>query len=178
MRVLCSLLFSAAVLLGCQGNQSASQAQQGRVDSLRTVVQNLERQVQTLRDSLRGQAKGTMLTPPVYFTSGSAWLLNDAKRRLDKHAQTLKQKYPNADFRIQGYTDPVPIGDSLQAIYPSNWYLAAQRAAAVAHYLDKEHDVRSKSLKIEAYGPPDSVGPNETPKRQPKLRRVEIVVEN
>jgi len=177
MRILVSLLLAVPLLVGCQGNQGTGGAQQNRIDSLRTVVQNLERQVQVLRDSVRRRTKGTTLKPPVYFVEGSAWLLNDAKRKLDEHAKALQQKYPNADFRIQGYTDPVPIGDSLQAIYPSNWYLAGQRAAAVAHYLDKEHDVRSKGLKIEAYGPPESPGSNETPRRNSKQRRVEIVVE-
>lgn len=178
MRVFFSLLFSVVVLVGCQGNQRDTQeARQGQVDSLQAVVQNLERQVQTLRDSLRGQAAGTSLTPPVFFQSGSAWLFNDARSKLDEHAQTLKQEYSGADFRVQGYTDPVPIGNSLRDTYPSNWYLAAQRAAAVAHYLDKQHDVRSKSLKIEAYGPSQSMGAEETPERQAKQRRVEIVVE-
>jgi chemotaxis protein MotB len=178
MRVFFSLFLSVVVLVGCQGDPGSNpEAGQGQIDSLQTVVQNLERQVQTLRDSLRGQAGGTTLTPPVYFSSGSAWLLHDVESKLDEHAQALEQKYSDADFRVQGYTDPVPIGDSLRDTYPSNWYLAAQRAAAVAHYLDKEHDVRSKSLKIEAYGPPQSAAPDETPEQRAKQRRVEIVVE-
>ena len=177
MHIRLSLFLVVVLLVGCQGNQGGTQTQQGQVDSLQAVVQDLEQQVQTLRDSLRGQTGGTTLSP-VFFPSGSAWLFNDAKRQLDKHAQTLKQTYSGADFRIQGYTDPVPIGDSLQATYPSNWYLAAQRAAAVAHYLDMEHDVRSNSLKIEAYGPAQSGGADDTPERRPKQRRVEIVVED
>jgi len=178
MRVFFSLLLSAVVLVGCWGNsQDSAQNLQNQIDSLQTANEGLTQQVRTLRDSLRRQTGGTTLTP-VYFTEGSAWLLNDAKRQLDKHAQTLQQKYSGADFRVQGYTDPVPIGDSPQAIYPSNWYLAARWAAAVAHYLNTEHDVRSKSLKIEAYGPPKSMGLDETPERQLKQRRVEIVVED
>ena len=178
MRFFVGLLLSAAVLVGCQGNnQGVSQNLQGRVDSLRNVNQELASQVEALRDSLREQQAGTTLTPPVYFPSGSAWIPDRGRRQLDEHAQTLKQNHPDADFRIQGYTDPVPIGPTLEDTYPSNWYLAAQRAAAVAHYLDTNHDVRSNSLKIEAFGP-RSVGPNETPERRPKERRVEIVVED
>jgi chemotaxis protein MotB len=136
--------------------------------------------VQALQDSLRGgtAAEGTTLTPPVYFPSGSAWLFNEAKRRLDQHAQTLQDRYPDADFRIKGYTDSVPIGPSLRETYPSNWYLSAQRAAAVAHYLDTEHGVRTQTLEIEAFGPRSPVAPNETPEGRRQNRRVEIVVES
>jgi chemotaxis protein MotB len=166
------------VLLGCQGG--GSEALQGRVDSLQAANQTLERRVQALQDSLRGgtAAEGTTLTPPVYFPSGSAWLFNEAKRRLDQHAQTLQDRYPDADFRIKGYTDNVPIGPSLRETYPSNWYLSAQRAAAVAHYLDTEHGVRTQTLEIEAFGPRSPVAPNETPEGRRQNRRVEIVVES
>jgi chemotaxis protein MotB len=166
------------VLLGCQGGGSG--ALQDRVDSLQAANQTLERRVRALQDSLRGgtAAEGTSLSPPVYFPSGSAWLFNEAKRRLDRHAQTLQQQYPNADFHIKGYTDSVPIGPSLRDTYPSNWYLSAQRAAAVAHYLDTEHGVRTQTLEIEAFGPMSPVAPNETSEGRRQNRRVEIVVES
>jgi len=177
MRLFLGLLLSA-VLVGCQGNnQERSQNLQGRVDSLRSANQELARQVEALRDSLRALEEGTMLGPPIYFPSGSAWIPDRGRRQLDEHAQTLEDEYSGADFRIKGYTDPVPIGPTLKDTYPSNWYLAAQRAAAVAHYLDQEHGVRSTSLRIEAFGP-QQVGPSETPERRPKQRRVEIVVED
>lgn len=178
MRLFLGLLLSA-VLVGCQGNnQESSQNLQGRVDSLQNANQELARQVEVLRDSLQDRQEGTTLTPPIYFPSGSAWLTDRGRRQLDEHAQTLTDEYPEADFRIQGYTDPVPIGPTLEDTYPSNWYLAAQRAAAVAHYLDKNHGIRTESLEIEAFGPRSPVGPNETPERRREDRRVEIVVEN
>jgi len=169
-------LAATLLLVGCGGQ---SDGLQSRIDSLRTANQTLERRVQALQDSLRGgPTEGTTLTPPVYFPSGSAWLFNDAKRRLDQHAQTLKEQYPNADFHIKGYTDDVPIGPSLRDTYPSNWYLSAQRAAAVAHYLDTEHGVRTQTLEIEAFGPMSPVAPNETSEGRRQNRRVEIVVED
>ncbi len=179
MRFLFGLL-SAVVLVGCQqGNQGTGpQPLQGRIDSFRTANQNLTRQVQALRDSLRAREAGTTLQPPIYFPSGSAWIPDRGRRRLDEHAATIKDEYPNAGFRIQGYTDPVPIGPSLQDTYPSNWYLSAQRAAAVAHYLATNHDIRTASLEIEAFGPRTMVGPDETPERRREDRRVEIVVED
>ncbi len=179
MRLILGLLCSAIVFVGCQGNdQGASPNLQERIDSLQTANQALERQVQALRDSLQAQADGTMLQPPIYFPSGSAWISDRGRRQLDERAQTLKEEYPDADFRIRGYTDPVPIGPNLKETYPSNWYLSAQRAAAVAHYLDKNHGIRTESIEIEAFGPRAPVGPNETPERRREDRRVEIVVED
>jgi chemotaxis protein MotB len=145
------------------------------------VNRNLAAQLERMRDSLQSRdrsASETTLTPPVYFPSGSAWLFDQAKQRLNQHAETLKQQYPDAEFRIKGYTDNVPIGPSLKDTYPSNWYLSAQRAAAVAHYLDEEHDIQTNSLEIEAFGPKSPVAPNETPEGRRQNRRVEIVVEN
>lgn len=179
MRLFFSLVFSAVLLVGCQGNgQEGSQALQDRVDSLRTANQEMNRQIQTLRDSLRGQGGETTLSSPIYFPSGSAWIPDRGRRQLDEHAETIKEKYPNAGFRVQGYTDPVPIGPSLKDTYPSNWYLSAQRAAAVAHYLDTNHGIRTESLEIEAFGPRTPVGPDETPERRREDRRVEIVIED
>jgi chemotaxis protein MotB len=180
MRTLLLSLLVAATVVGCQRGSQADL--QETVDSLQTANRNLAVQMERMRDSLRGtrsgSATGTTLTPPVYFPSGSAWLFDSAKERLDQHAQTLKQQYSDAEFRIKGYTDSVPIGPSLKDTYPSNWYLSAQRAAAVAHYLDTEHGIRTQTLEIEAFGPKRPVAPNTTPEGRRKNRRVEIVVED
>jgi chemotaxis protein MotB len=178
MRFFVGLLL-AATFVGCQqGNQGTVQELRSRVDSFQTATQDLTRQVQTLRDSIQAQEEGTTLGPPIYFPSGSAWIPDRGRQQLDEHAATIKDQYPDAGFRVQGYTDPVPIGPSLQDTYPSNWYLSAQRAAAVAHYLDVNHGIRTESLEIEAFGPRTTVGPNETPERRREDRRVEIVVED
>jgi chemotaxis protein MotB len=164
----------------CQG-QSSSQLQ-ATVDSLQRANDRLERQVQALRDTLRYGAerppgqRGNALEPAVYFPSGSAWLTDRGKRTLDQHAETIKAQYSNREFRIKGYTDNVPIGDSLRNIYPSNWYLSAQRSAAVAHYLNKEHNLQVPALEIGAYGPQAPVAPNETAEGRQRNRRVEIVI--
>ena len=180
MRTLLPLLLVVLTVIGCQRGSQADL--QDQVDSLETVNRNLAAQLERMRDSLQSgpsrSVSETTLTPPVYFPSGSAWLFDNAKQTLDQHAQTLDQQYPDADFRIKGYTDSVPIGPSLKDTYPSNWYLSAQRAAAVAHYLDTEHGIRTESLEIEAFGPKSPIASNESPQGRRQNRRVEIVVEN
>ncbi len=180
MRVVLTSSLILVLMLGCE--RTSQSDLQTRVDSLQTVNRTLASQLEGMRDSLRARqsqsVSETTLAPPVYFPSGSAWLFDDAKQKLDKHARTLKQQYPEADFRIKGYTDNVPIGPSLEDTYPSNWYLSAQRAAAVAHYLDTEHDVQTETLEIEAFGPKRPAAPNETSQGRRQNRRVEIVVED
>lgn len=179
MRITLSSLVVIFAVLGCQSDQQANLQQE--VDSLQTLNQNLTAQLEQMRDSLQSRQSsrsGTTLTPPIYFPSGSAWLFERAKNRLDQHAQTLKQQYPDAEFGIRGFTDNVPIGPTLEDTYPSNWYLSAQRAAAVAHYLDQEHDIRSSTLEIEAFGPQSPVASNETTQGRRQNRRVEIVVQD
>jgi len=181
MRTFLPLLLVAVALVGCQRGSRADL--QNRVDSLQTVNQNMAAQLERMRDSLQerpssSSTEGTTLTPPVYFPSGSAWLFDSAKKTLDRHAETLNQQYPDAEFRIKGYTDSVPIGPSLKDTYPSNWYLSAQRAAAVAHYLDTEHGIRTQTLEIEAFGPKRPVAPNTTAQGRRQNRRVEIVIED
>ncbi|MFO8098876.1 MAG: OmpA family protein [Salinibacter sp.] len=176
MRTLSLFLVSVVLLAGCE--QGPDRALQGRVDSLQSANETLEEQVQALRDSIQAESAGTTLEPSVYFPSGSAWLFDSAKERLDEHAETIQEQYPDAAFRIRGYTDNVPIGPSLEDTYPSNWYLSAQRAAAVAHYLDTEHGIRTEGLEIEAFGAVSPLSPNETSEGRRENRRVEIVVED
>ena len=173
---------AALVVVGMACSQGSTQELQSQVDSLETANQTLQSQVQALRDTLRYGAeqppgeRGTPLEPAVYFPSGSAWLTDRSKRTLDQHAETIRSQYSNREFRIKGYTDNVPIGDSLRNIYPSNWYLSAQRSAAVAHYLNSEHGLDVPTLEIGAYGPQAPVAPNETSEGRSKNRRVEIVI--
>jgi chemotaxis protein MotB len=172
-----------AVLLGaCQQGGARVEQLASTVDSLESSNRTLQSRVQALRDTLRSGAerppgeRGTKLEPAVFFPSGSAWLTDRGKETLDGHAETIRARYGDREFRIQGYTDNVPIGDSLRQIYPSNWYLSAQRAAAVAHYLDQAHDLQVPTLEIGAFGPQSPVAPNETAEGRRQNRRVEIVI--
>jgi chemotaxis protein MotB len=178
---LCAAALLTLAVAGCGGEDTA--ALQSQVDSLQTANGEMTQTVERLRDSLRAGVeqppgkRGTTLEPVVYFPSGSAWLTDRGKQAIDDLAQTINQQYGGRAFRIKGYTDSVPIGDSLRNIYPSNWYLSAQRAAAVAHYLNTEHGIQTPTLEIGAYGPQVPVASNTTREGRQKNRRVEIVVD-
>jgi chemotaxis protein MotB len=187
MRPACSfpglLLVLGVVLLamGCEQRQQLQEAN-AQLDSLTEVNAELRREVSELESAFaatpeRNTRTGITLDPPVYFPSGSAWLTDRARETLDGHAERIKARYENRDFRIKGYTDDRPIGAELRDTYPSNWYLSAQRAAAVAHYLDTEHQIRTRTLEIGAYGPQEAVAPNDTPEGRQQNRRVELVID-
>jgi len=182
LRLAASLCVTAWIVLSlaaCGGGADL----QARVDSLTTANGDLNRELQRLRDSVQAGIemppgeRGTTLEPVVYFPSGSAWLTDQGKANIDDLASTIQQRYADRAFRIKGYTDSVPIGDSLRQIYPSNWYLSAQRAAAVAHYLNTEHGIQTPTLEIGAYGPQVPVASNDTREGRQQNRRVEIVVD-
>jgi len=182
LRLAASLCVTAWIVLSlaaCGGGADL----QDRVDSLTTANGDLNRELQQLRDSVQAGMetppgeRGTTLEPVVYFPSGSAWLTDQGKANIDDLASTIQQRYADRAFRIKGYTDSVPIGDSLRQIYPSNWYLSAQRAAAVAHYLNTEHGIQTPTLEIGAYGPQVPVASNDTREGRQQNRRVAIVVD-
>lgn len=178
MRTCLILLSSFLLFAGCDTNQGQVTALQAQVDSLTAANQRLQSELDAAESKLAEAAPPQRtLSPAVYFPSGSAWLTDRGKRTLDSLATVIQQQYPDRDFRIRGYTDNIPIGEWLSEIYPSNWYLSAQRAAAVAHYLYEEHGVRTPTLEIGAYGPQVPVASNETAEGRSRNRRVEIVID-
>ena len=74
---------------------------------------------------------------------------------------------------VLGHTDDLPIGDELAQRYPSNWELAAARAASVVRLLEAE-GVPSDRLLVVSFGPTRPVAPNDTPANRALKRRVDL----
>lgn len=178
MRLLIAALLIALMLTGCGSDEGPSAADlQIRVDSLQTVTANLQTRLREAQSSPRAAPSQSTVLEPVYFPSGSAWLTADARQTLDSLAAVIQEQYPDRAFRLKGYTDARPVSPALADVYPSNWYLSAQRAAAVAHHLDTEHGLRVPRLEVGAFGPQDPVAPNDTPEGRQQNRRVELVLD-
>ncbi len=181
-RGLAALVLALGLFVAGCGSDEDSTAQAERIEALASENETLQSQLAAARDSvaaLRSQAGGAdmvQLGDPIRFPSGSAWIPDRGRRTLDSLATILQSEYNSRDFRIKGFTDNRPIGPSLAGTYPSNWYLSATRAAAVAHYLDTEHDIQSRTLEIGAFGPRNPVASNETAQGRRLNRRVEIQV--
>ncbi|SHK61736.1 OmpA/MotB family protein [Rhodothermus profundi] len=107
------------------------------------------------------------------FAPASAVLTDRGRQRLDALARRLHQ-FPEHRIRIEGYTDNVPIGARLKDRFPSNWELAAARAAAVARYFIDVHGLNPERLEVVSYGPTHPIGPNDTAEGRRLNRRVVI----
>jgi len=108
------------------------------------------------------------LASDVFFDPGKATLKPSAKKALDRVAALIKKNYAGQSLRIEGHTDPTPVGKSG---WKDNYALGAGRATAVMNYLASQ-GVAKSSMHIvsKAATEPKSKTDNS------KNRRVEIIV--
>lgn len=109
----------------------------------------------------------------ITFASGQSTLSKDGEKALAQVAATLKKKYPNAKYSIEGHTDSDPIKKSK---FTSNRELSVMRAMAVLTYLVEECRVSDKQCVVAGHGEYTPVAANDNDKDKAKNRRVEIVV--
>lgn len=110
------------------------------------------------------------ISATVLFPSGSARLTPEAIPVLERIAEVLRG-LPNA-VRVEGHTDNVPIHSTL---YPSNWELAAARAASVVRLFERL-GVAPDRMAAVGYGEHRPVADNATAEGRRRNRRVAIVV--
>jgi chemotaxis protein MotB len=145
------------------------------------------RQMRTLRDRLtrltyetsllrdRGITVAT-LQADALFEPASATLRQHGIDQLVEIAEDLQSTYPQRQIRVEGHADNVPLGPSLQEVYPSNWELSAARAAAVARHLIDTHEVNPDRFGILGFGSTRPVADNDTAAGRWLNRRVRIAV--
>jgi chemotaxis protein MotB len=76
--------------------------------------------------------------------------------------------------RVEGHTDDGPVG---RGRYIDNWDLSASRAASVANYVEKAHEIEGKLLSSAGFGATRPLVSNATALGRETNRRVEMVVE-
>jgi len=108
------------------------------------------------------------LAADVLFDTGKATIKPAFHKTLDKVAEALKNRYEGRQFRVEGHTDPRPVGGTG---WDDNWDLGAERSRSVALYLIKA-GVPKKSLYIASFA--DNMLKSTTDYAQD--RRVNIVV--
>lgn len=114
------------------------------------------------------------LSNEILFKPGSAVLSDQAKKVLDGVIAEINSKYPNADVRVDGHTDNMPIRRSKDE-HKDNWDLSGNRAQAVLQYLS-QHGIAEKRLGFAGFGLQRPVSSNATDSGKSKNRRVEILV--
>ncbi|MEQ8318454.1 MAG: OmpA family protein [Phycisphaerales bacterium] len=102
----------------------------------------------------------------VLFDSGSVTIKRDARGVLDGVVRVIRERYPNAEIRVAGFTDNDPIRKS---DWKTNERLSAERAMAVESYLVSK-GLSNDRVHSAAYGPAKPKGTKRA------SRRVEIIV--
>ena len=136
------------------------------VGDLESEVSAGQIEIQRLREGLR-----LNVSDDVLFASGSAELDALGREVLEKVAVQIAAL---DDFvEVRGHTDDRRIRGSLAKRFPTNWELAAARAARVVRLLE-EGGVPSDRLAVVSLGPNDPVAPNDTADNRALNRRIEI----
>lgn len=123
-------------------------------------------QIDQLREGVR-----VAVSDEVLFDSGSA--------RIDRQGEEVVRKISgqlaSMDHRVevQGHTDNLAISGNLAAAYPSNWELAAARAAAVVRLMEEE-GVASDRLTLTSFASNRPISENDSAEGRAMNRRIEI----
>jgi chemotaxis protein MotB len=123
-------------------------------------------QIDQLREGVR-----VAVSDEVLFDSGSA--------RIDRQGEDVVRKISgqlaSMDHRVevQGHTDNLAISGSLAAAYPSNWELAAARAAAVVRLMEEE-GVASDRITLTSFASNRPISENDSAEGRAMNRRIEI----
>lgn len=123
-------------------------------------------EIERLREGLR-----LNVSDDVLFATGSADLDDIGRDVLIKVAGQLVDL--NDFIEVRGHSDDRKIGGSLATRYPSNWELAAARAARVVRLLES-HGVPGSRLAAVSLGPNQPVAPNDSAENRARNRRIEI----
>ena len=125
----------------------------------------------TIKIALMRDGLHVMLAEDVLFGSGSTELKEQGRELLANLVDELTG-FPY-QIAVLGYTDTIPVGHTLVERFPSNWELAAARAAAVVRLLEGA-GVPGDQLVVVSFGPNRPYASNDTPKGRSQNRRIEI----
>ncbi len=153
-------------------------ADQRRKQSLEDA-QNLQEKLkeQSMDDAVKVNVTesgiAVMLIDPATFSTGSDKLGAKSINAIKEVSNVLK-KYPDAQVRVEGHTDDVPIRSSR---FPSNWELSAARALAVVKVMAKFSNMDPGRLSAVGYGEYRPLVPNTSTQNRQRNRRIEIYID-
>ena len=107
----------------------------------------------------------------ILFPSGSARLDERGRELLEKVAMQVVDKPHRVE--VEGHTDDVPITGVLTSRYPTNWELAAARAARVVRLLEQS-GIAGPRMRAVSRSEFDPVTANDSPEGRQRNRRIEI----
>ncbi len=123
-------------------------------------------EIEQLRSGIRLNVSDEIL-----FPSGSARLDERGQELLEKVAMQVVDTPHRVE--VEGHTDDVPITGALSSRYPTNWELAAARAARVVRLLEQS-GIAGPRMRAVSRSEFDPVTANDSPEGRQRNRRIEI----
>lgn len=143
----------------------------------RAIEESLKEQIEQ-RDikieEIEGKLK-VIFVDKILFGSGSVKVKAKGREVLLKLADSFRDDQ-NQNIVVEGHTDDVQIGKSLQAKFPTNWELSTARAAAVVRFLQDKAGIEPERLTASGLGSYQPVASNETEEGRRQNRRIEIIL--
>ncbi len=171
-----------------QTNQDLIASLTNQVAALQKEKELVSKSSKSLEDEMRSQLESKDVTisklqgkltvnivDRVMFDSGEAVLKPDGEVVMRKIAQIL-QEHPQLAIHVIGHTDNVPIRQTAQSRFASNWELSAARALAAVHFLTERAGVEPRRVGAVGYGEFRPVADNTTPEGRAKNRRIAITI--
>ncbi len=144
-------------------------------ESYDALVGDLESEVEQGRLQLERLREGAAFTLPseVLFAPGSSNPTEAGRDVIRKMGRRLAET--GQQVEVHGHTDAIPTRGALAARYPTNWELAAARAARVVRLL-VDAGVDPAMVVAVSHGAHDPIASNETPEGRAENRRIEITL--
>jgi chemotaxis protein MotB len=139
-------------------------------DSLRGQIASKQVRLETLEGKLK-----ITFVDKILFNSGSAQINQAGQQSLLSLAGILIQE-PDQTIVVEGHTDDVGVGKSLQSIYPTNWELSTDRATAVVRFLQDKAQIKPERLSAVGYSYYKPIAENDTEDGRAQNRRIEIIL--
>jgi len=166
--------FAAALneeLLGLRKEKElAGQQAKGLEEEMRAELESKDVAISKLQGKLT-----VTIVDRVMFDSGEAILKPDGAAVMQKIADLLAG-HPELKIHVIGHTDNVPIRQSAQSRFLSNWELSAARALAAVHGLTEKSGVDPRRVGAVGYGEFRPIADNATAEGRAKNRRIEITI--
>jgi chemotaxis protein MotB len=171
-----------------QTNQDLIASLTNQVAGLQKEKEQVSKSSRSLEDEMRSQLESKDVTisklqgrltvnivDRVMFDSGEAVLKPDGEVVMRKIAQIL-QEHPQLSINVVGHTDNVPIRQTAQSRFASNWELSTARALAAVHFLTERAGVDPRHVGAVGYGEFRPVADNATAEGRAKNRRIAITI--
>ena len=109
------------------------------------------------------------------FSPGGLKISKMGKEILLELARSIKSNKKQYII-VEGHTDNRPVAASARQKFPTNWEISAERATAVARFLQEEAGLEPERLSAVGYSFYRPIASNDTEEGRRKNRRVEIIL--